>query len=515
MWKKRVESIGDAIALAREFQMTYQYDWFRGQRHNWPLRSSLSRLSDIDQKDVLARLDRFFSWAHTTPGLESITRHVDNLLAVAQHYGLPTNFIDFTTDVSIAAFFATHGAAEGDECCIKCLNTKYLEAYWQSTWIAKSNKPTECLRLQVPNLWRLVAQRGTFLYCPYDEFERFYDGIFTILFPYSEPPEAPKSAEVYPERRSGLEILLDQYFAKENYIAFSNLMRKTVPSKCLVFMDSPVPANSHQPECPYFSAEFFIKRRCPPQHESWNAAALSPWRQLKEEPLKYVSEDIVWDFSIDWLADPNIVGMNARAYVATYLKANPGARGHLVRCRFHATGNVPDNAPINGELKKIEHYWDGVRLFPYSNEEVAEGIGNCIALQLWFDRLRGRYSPDGDLGLTYKVANSSFGDSHDWRLISVNGTETVAFVSTRDLAKCVRSDIGRFLSPEYADLNPFNENWDGLKITMLFQALYAPSHLFEFRSFAGVFARQLLPYQVAFRSVVIFSPAQLERFELP
>jgi hypothetical protein len=62
--------------------------------------------------------------------LQRIAGNDDAMLAIAQHYGLPTNLVDFTTNPRVAAFFATHEAprptAEKDSSCIICLDFEEL-----------------------------------------------------------------------------------------------------------------------------------------------------------------------------------------------------------------------------------------------------------------------------------------------------------------------------------------------------------------------------------------------------
>jgi hypothetical protein len=63
--------------------------------------------------------------------------------------------------------------------------------------------------MTVPDLWRLEAQHGCFLFCPYDNVERLYD-FDRIFFPNTHPLRGVRREDVYPERKSHLEVLLDQ-----------------------------------------------------------------------------------------------------------------------------------------------------------------------------------------------------------------------------------------------------------------------------------------------------------------
>ena len=72
----------------------------------------------------------------------------------------------------------------------------------------------------MPDLWRLEAQRGRFFFCPYDHIERLYD-FDRICFPKTHRYPMIHPEEIYPTRKSHLEILLDQYFMNERLIESS------------------------------------------------------------------------------------------------------------------------------------------------------------------------------------------------------------------------------------------------------------------------------------------------------
>ena len=513
----RVKSQAELLDLILNLQKTSDFDWFRGQAQDWPLTATIARLDEANMQHCQKRLKRFFNWAHATPGLEPITSSDDYLIAVAQHYGLPTTFIDFTTDPRVAAFFVTQAVGTAErECCIKCLNTSKLQAFAES-WAASWERPPECLQFKVPNLWRMEAQRGVFLFCPYHDFERMYDGILTICFPATDALAIRGMDEIFPARKSSLEVLLDQYFAREAMITQTEALLEVIPRAHVVLLPMASPVYRSESEknanCLYFSPTFFVDEEPPPRLHSWSAELLTEWLTIRDEPYRRVSKTAVIDVPIDWLQDPNAVKEVASGLVAYHLSSIEGARDEFIEFRFHSVGRTPPGARASGVLQMAQHYWDGVRLMPYDDEAIAEGVGNCIALRLWLDHFMNEY--DDQLQVAYKVADSCFGNASQWRLVSSNGAETVAFVSSADLARCVRRDIGSFLKTEYKQADPYGPNWDDSYLSTLLQALWAPSHLFEFSRFADIFVRQLLPYQVVCRSVVLFEPARLEMFGLP
>src|SRR5687767_3370811 len=108
----KAQNAMEALRIAEEVKRQGKHNWFRGQRRNWPLRSSLARLKDSEREGALRVSGRFEHWVKSTSGLEDLAANADMAIAVAQHYGLPTNFVDFTTEPKVAAFFATDGWKE-------------------------------------------------------------------------------------------------------------------------------------------------------------------------------------------------------------------------------------------------------------------------------------------------------------------------------------------------------------------------------------------------------------------
>jgi hypothetical protein len=111
----KVHDVQEAIELAQQFKSAGRYDWFRGQVEDWPPHSSAYRRWLYGGQEVLAKVawrqQQFLDWAANTEGLEALVADEDSLYAVMQHYGIPTDYIDFTTDASIAGFFAADTAS--------------------------------------------------------------------------------------------------------------------------------------------------------------------------------------------------------------------------------------------------------------------------------------------------------------------------------------------------------------------------------------------------------------------
>jgi len=151
----------------------------------------------------------------------------------------------------------------------------------------------------------------------------------------------------------------------------------------------------------------------------------------------------------------------------------------------------------------LERLWDGFRRLPYTDEEIATGIGNAFAL---FHARRMRL----ESGLDWKFeAEACFGEVMRVEFGADDGSYSRGFVNTKQLRDTVRADISDYLNPEYRTQVLGN-------MTGLLQAVFVPTRLFEFRKLATLFATQLAPLQVLTRDYAVFySPARLTKFGLP
>lgn len=492
----KVRDVNEAVSLCVSLKKAGKYDWFRGQQRNWPLKSSFMRLDETEQQKVLGQFARFEHWIKTTHGLEPIASNTDMTMAVAQHHGLPTQFIDFTTDPIAAGFFAstTYLAEQEKEelSCILCLDTQDLDDFWMD--MPKRFKKPEFIRLTVPNLWRLEAQSGVFLYCPYPNFEHIYN-LDRIFFPPSRLTTDMPQHGFYPVRKSSLEMLLDQFFMNERLIEGEHAIRSN--AAFMPVHDWQSPPNRCDPD--------IILGGDMPTHESWKPDHVNAWLNVETEKLHESVTTERININLTTVDSPNTVGDAFRATILKRLNDDSALRLSLATFTSTFIPSVLNDIDLKKILQAATRLWDGLRRLPFSDEEVATSLGNYLALQLWWVKLEKPRVEEFEL-----VASACFGESQWVEFGSSDGSYARAYAGKKELLGCVRQDVSAFLAPR------FKEQVEG-NIVGLLQGCSDPKKLFEFRPLASLFATQIAPVQVITRkgSAVYFSPARLDSFGLP
>ncbi|WP_375263375.1 FRG domain-containing protein [Palleronia sp.] len=209
-----------AVALAADLKAEGHYLYFRGQRDaNWQVVSSFGRANEEFRVKAVTELDAFFSFVRNAPHLVPYLQSDDAVIATAQHHGLAlTNFIDFTRSPEVAGWFASDGASSEGEGAIFLVDPKAEEAF------AALGGTLRSIHLDVPNLWRLQAQKGLFLEAP-GSFDHLWP-LDRIVFPHSNGSSGIPRRHIYPDRKSSLELALEQYgVTRSRQAAFEDTMR--------------------------------------------------------------------------------------------------------------------------------------------------------------------------------------------------------------------------------------------------------------------------------------------------
>ena len=180
-----IKEFADVYEMVEELKKEEGEFDYRGQCENWPLCPSMYRSSNINEEDIRTR--NFCGWLKDNHYLEledAVARWGENVYyAIAQHYGYGTDLIDFTTDIEVAAFFASDYEKYGQK------DAAEKGVLWRISKFEKENLPIivkdfvvpqikekEILKLfekngfspffeiQIKGLSRLNNQKGVFLW---------------------------------------------------------------------------------------------------------------------------------------------------------------------------------------------------------------------------------------------------------------------------------------------------------------------------------------------------------------
>jgi hypothetical protein len=487
----KARNIEEAVELAENLKSSGSHNWFRGQTRNWPVTSSLVRLGQSLEQTVLEKIGRFEYWVKNTPGLEHLASNPDAAIAVAQHYGLPTNFVDFTTEPRIAGFFASNMQDSSDELgCIICVNTEDVKDFWNG--MPEEYPPPEFLELNVPDLWRLEAQHGCFMFCPYENFEWIYD-FDRILFPNTKPLSGIGLDEIYPRRKSHLEILLDQYFMNERMIESERTMDRSNVNT--VFLKAP------EGRC-----DLDVFPQGLPEHPSWSDATLKPWLNFAGESFFVTRTALQFELFVDVEKSLSYIASSTQSQIFHDLMGISGVRNKLIGWQIRLSDN--ETLPPSFSLyvtERLARLWDGLRRLPHSDEDISTGLATCIAFGV---ALRGDFGKQ-DKQHWDIAAKACLNEAIELEFGATDGSYSRGYASPSKLLSAVRSDIESFISPK----------WRSQVMKSIFPILQTssdPRRTFDFEILAPIFAREIAPFQVLARSDAIFySPARLDGLGLP
>jgi len=190
----RVNSLQEALEFCETFSLVSRRLVFRGQKDaTWELKAGLFR-GHAGEKEVDDRFNKtqtFINWCQQNSRLPQYSD--EQIYQIAQHYGMFTDLLDFTTSPEVAAFFALgaprydvdgyRGRAAifladaddleklstiADDPSFASMAQRYVEVLQEYFDVYQDN--------HIPGLSRLVAQDGVFVRDAGGSFEPLTDG---------------------------------------------------------------------------------------------------------------------------------------------------------------------------------------------------------------------------------------------------------------------------------------------------------------------------------------------------
>ncbi|EKF6771278.1 FRG domain-containing protein [Pseudomonas aeruginosa] len=491
-------SVEEAVDLATRLKADGRYNWFRGQLREWEPASSFERklLQDPEvQPKLNAKLNRFLGWTQAHPALKYLAapEHVDALLAVLQHYGFPTTYIDFTTEPAVAGFFASDTKVQPEgpgNSVIYCLNTDDLTEFYECLDSVES--PTQLIvepvTVDVPNLWRLQSQHGHFLFANHSWY-RYYD-MDRIVFPWSGPPAFPSRDQIYPAHKSALEQLLDSYFFNERRVENEIMLREMAEAagKQSLFKHFDISKPSTYEQDSFTSP--------PKAVDGWSTDALKDWLMT---PAEQFDVTVGRRISISLRSEPAAPSPadQVRHSINNALNLHPKLRAEAVDWCF--TG-LPENVNEQLFISSTRDAWNGMRNLPYTNDDIAGAISELVVLCA----ISECQSLDG--GATGRAFTRWTSDAIYVELGNQDGSYSRAYCSEKNLLQA--------LDPAW--IANLRKPASAISISEAFRQTHDPRLMFNFERLASIYAREVIPSQLVLkRFVVLYNPANLEVFGLP
>lgn len=498
-----VNNVEEAVELALQLKNEGKYDWFRGQlQARWKPTSSLQRAIENGepQERLNQRLMNFIGWAKTEPSISYLTdpKNRDHLFAVLQHYGFPTCYIDFSTEPGIAGFFASdckEPPTPGTRSVIFCLNTEDLRCFYDK-FITPHDKESpekleiDLISINVDNLWRLQAQAGHFLFANHN-WHQIYD-LDRIEFPWSGYPSFPPKNRIYPEHRSALEQLLDNYFEDErrtlNYERYMQEQSERASSGLPpVFQHMVISSDG-------YDADMF---EAPPEElASWSEAALKPWLQVRSENFHEV---VGIRQIISIRPGPNAPSPGKQLAYGISMAMRGDASLRLRAVQWDLQG-LPEE--VNRERLEVlvREAWNGMRSLPYTDEDIAIACSSLLELCAQ----PGCLSSDGSEIL--RAFRAWRPDAMEVEFASQEDSGSRGYCSKEQLSQIISQEWAKVWLSDSSDIDP----------KLALRRCHLPKGMLDFPAFAKLFGRELIPSQLARgRKLIHFNPAKLHVFGLP
>lgn len=164
-----IESVVDLLSRLREMD---PYQMFRGQaRQNWALIPAIGRMHELlashgSWEDLeQALLGRFQKYAR--PFLDYPPGNKLEWLVIAQHYGLPTRLLDWTTNPLKALFFAVEHPGLHDDAVLWALEPTEWWSQWSDIETRLSRSGAVIAYFPDPLNQRISNQESCFILLPF------------------------------------------------------------------------------------------------------------------------------------------------------------------------------------------------------------------------------------------------------------------------------------------------------------------------------------------------------------
>jgi hypothetical protein len=161
--------------------------------------------------------------------------------------------------------------------------------------------------------------------------------------------------------------------------------------------------------------------------------------------------------------------------------------------------------------------WDGMRVLPYTNEEIATSLSNLalIFISAYKAGLKDWVYPSSRNKEMFTIL---LGEDHFTIEMggSIRADSSKAMVSRHYLSEAFREDLVEVVVEKYRKVAQFRYD----KAELILQIIVDPQFLFDFDKLKELFVKEIIPTQVYLRSnndknPIFFTPVQLTALGLP
>lgn len=466
-----VANVAEAITLAERFRAAGRYLYFRGQRNaEWRMQSTFSRRTEEEKGEEIKKIDDFYSWVRSSPELLPYLNDDDSIVATAQHHEIAaTIFIDFSTEPTVAAWFATDQAVIGEFGAIFMVNPDDVFDVFKA--MTKSGTVMRFVQPDIANLWRLQAQHGLFLHTQTD-----VDGIWPfdrIVFDQTSAIASIERRKIYPDRQSHLEQMIDQYrLLAKRQKNFRDVVDYGVRHGA-IYVDIQ--------DAPDLTPKDLVVSQLP---EVFSRAPDERW------PLMDVD-------STPPILSPRELRTGGKVLQEVVSMRRSSA--DLVTVEPDLTR--PDSESFQAA---INHLWSGMRPHPYNSDQITRAVSNLACLYPAFQKF--------DLGKGFgldELAEALINDAVEVEMAIAGGGSTRAYVASQTLWETL-TEAGR-------DLLGFSQNPGREALMAALDPFSGGSlRLYDKRALVDLFADEIVPWQIVVeRSVIAFWPTNIATLGRP
>jgi hypothetical protein len=321
-----------------------------------------------------------------------------------------------------------------------------------------------------------------------------------LLFPASiSTQESRDRSSVYPDERSDLELILDQWFWHEQASAGTRYAREEFERAGVALnvlgMD---PTDG-------IGLKDVIR---PEPHPSWSGCD-GAWLREAER------FDVVQPRPNEVLKIALSSGMDLHAVRSLVTELLPLESLVDLRTRSVMWQCVVDGSAHPSTSEKLRRQWDSLRIDGYSEAQMVESFIMSVSLaSLQLGLIGGWPKYEGSLGLGDDIEPLTRLFDCDL-LVEFTGLVgySRAVVSATALHSAVRDDVDHYLP---ADLYKHTGPSQAERMKQLLIGIHRPSLLFDFHRFADFYVRQVIPMSVIFRpNLPLYPVLHLETFGVP